>query len=142
VHVDDCQLLDIRTIFDHRGSISFIEAGIDIGFPIRRVYWTYDVPSRSTRAGHAHYRLEQIYVAISGSFDVLMDDGKMTRTIHMNHPDIGLALRPGIWRKIINFSSNACLMVLASDLYDESDYIRDYNEFLVAVASSAFSNNE
>lgn len=139
-HVNDCQLFDIRTIFDHRGSISFAEAGIDIEFPIRRVYWIYDVPSGSKRAGHAHYNLEQIYIAISGSFDVLIDDGEKKRTIHLNRPNRGLMLRSGIWREISNFSSNACLLVLTSDLYDETDYIRNYNAFLAAVQSGKFSN--
>lgn len=127
--VDDCRLVELRTVYDHRGSICFCEQGVDIEFPIRRVYWTYDVPSRASRAGHAHRQLRQLYVAVSGSFQVHLDDGVSQKVITLSHPNEGLLMVPGVWRELHGFSSNACLMVLASDLFDEADYIRTHEAF-------------
>ena len=129
-HVDDCRLMDLRTIHDQRGAISFVEAGVDVPFRVERVYWTYDVPSRASRAGHAHRTLYQLYVAMSGSFDVHLDDGRQQRVVTLRHPNEGLLMVPGIWRDLHGFSSNACLMVLASQLFDEADYIREHDQFL------------
>ena len=128
-HVDDCRVVELRTVYDHRGSISFCESGVDIEFPVKRVYWTYDVPSRASRAGHAHRQLQQLYVAVSGSFQVHVDDGERERVITLSHPNEGLLISPGLWRELHGFSSNACLLVLASELFDESDYIRDRDDF-------------
>jgi len=131
--IDDCTLQDIRRVRDRRGTLAFIEGGIDLGFEIKRIYYTYDVPSQSTRAGHAHRALRQMYIAVSGAFDVVLDDGRKRRTVTLNRPDVGLNLVPGIWREIVNFSTNAVLLVLASEHYDEADYIRRYADFKVAV---------
>jgi dTDP-4-dehydrorhamnose 3,5-epimerase-like enzyme len=131
--VDDCNLQSIRKAVDRRGTLAFVEGGLDIGFEIKRVYYTYDVPSQSTRAGHAHRALRQMYIAVSGAFDVVLDDGRMRRTVTLNRPDVGLTIVPGIWREIINFSTNAVLLVLASEHYDETDYIRRYADFRAAV---------
>jgi dTDP-4-dehydrorhamnose 3,5-epimerase-like enzyme len=128
-HVDDCQLFDLRSVFDHRGTIAIVEAGQDIGFEIQRMYWTFDIPSRATRAGHAHRALRQLYVAVSGSFDVHLYDGRNQRVVHLSRPDQGLTLGPGIWRELTRFSSNACLLVAASAHYDEADYIRELPDF-------------
>lgn len=131
--IDDCTLKSVRKSVDRRGTLAFLEGGVDTGFEIKRVYYTYDVPSQSTRAGHAHRALRQMYLALSGSFDVLLDDGKRRRTVTLNRPDVGLSLVPGIWREIHNFSTNAVLLVLASEHYDEADYIRRYSDFKAAV---------
>jgi WxcM-like, C-terminal len=129
-HVEDCRSVELRTVFDHRGSISFVESGVDFSFPIKRAYWTYDVPSRASRAGHAHRGLRQLYVAISGSFQVHLDDGVHQRVVALSHPNEGLLMVPGIWRELHGFSSNACLLVLASELFDEADYIREHTDFM------------
>jgi dTDP-4-dehydrorhamnose 3,5-epimerase-like enzyme len=139
--VDDCRLIELRSVYDQRGSISFVESGPDIPFPVRRVYLTYDIPSHATRAGHAHRALQQLYIAASGAFDVRLDDGHDTRTVTLNRPNAGLIIGPGIWRDLVNFSSNACLVVLASDLYDEADYIRGHADFTAAVAAGAFQGD-
>lgn len=131
--IDDCRLHPIRKVVDRRGTLAFIEGGSEFGFDIKRVYYTYDVPSQSTRAGHAHRALRQIYIALSGSFDVALNDGRHRRTVTLNRPDQGLELVPGIWRDIRNFSTNALLLVLASEHYDEADYIRRYADFKAAV---------
>lgn len=133
--VDDCRLLDIRTVFDHRGTIAIVENEIDIGFEIKRVYWTFDIPSQAVRAGHAHRSLQQLYVAVSGSFEVQLDDGQRQSSVRLYRPDQGLLLVPGIWREISHFSSNACLLVMASALYDEADYIREHRDFLAEKAA-------
>lgn len=131
--VDDCTLQPIRKVVDRRGTLAFLEGGIDLEFDIKRIYYIYDVPSQSTRAGHAHLALRQMYIALSGSFDVRLDDGRSRRTVTLNRPDIGLNLVPGIWRDVRNFSTNALLLVLASEHYDEADYIRRYADFKAAV---------
>lgn len=130
--IDDCRLIDLPKIQDHRGNLTFIEGSHHIPFDIQRVYYLYDVPGGSERGGHAHKALQQLIVAISGSFDIHLDDGYEKRTIHLNRSFLGLYLCPMIWREIDNFSSGAVCMVLASDYYDESDYYRDYELFLSA----------
>ncbi|MBL4811296.1 MAG: WxcM-like domain-containing protein [Rhodobacteraceae bacterium] len=138
--VDDCQLIDVRSVFDHRGAIAIIEGGMDIPFEIARVYMTYDIPTNATRAGHAHRALQQLYIAASGAFDVVLDDGQNTRTVTLRHPAQALYLGPGIWREIRNFSVNASLLVLASLHYDEADYVRDHGDFLQLANAGAFDD--
>lgn len=133
--LSDCRLIDLPKISDPRGNLTFIEGGSHIPFDIKRVYYLYDVPGGAERGAHGHRRLQQFIVAMSGSFDVILDDGYNKRTVHMNRSYYGLYVSPMMWRDITNVSSGAVLMVLASELYDESDYFRDYDQFIAAVRS-------
>ena len=133
--LSDCRIIDLPKISDPRGNLTFIEGGRHIPFKIKRVYYLYDVPGGAERGAHGHRRLQQFIVAMSGSFDVILDDGFATRTIHMNRSYYGLYVSPLMWRDITNVSSGAVLMVLASELYDESDYFRDYSQFLEVARS-------
>ena len=128
--IEDAVLIDIPKIVDPqgRGKLSFIEKDV-IPFSIKRVYYLYDVPSDSHRGGHAHKKLVQLMIPLSGSFEVLLDDGKKRKKVMLNKPDKGLLIPQGIWREMDNFSSGAICMVLASDNFDESDYFRDYDQF-------------
>ncbi len=128
--IDDVVVIDIPKIVDPkgRGKLSVIEKNI-IPFPIKRVYYLYDVPSDSYRGGHAHKKLLQFMIPLSGSFEVLLDDGVEKKKIMLNKPNKGLLIPQGIWREMDNFSSGAICMVLASEFYDESDYFRDYDQF-------------
>jgi len=117
-------------ITDERGCLSVIEGGIDIDFKIARVYFLYDLAEDAERAAHAHRELHQVYLPMSGSFDVHLTDGRFSETIRLDKPNCGLVIRPGVWRKINKFSPGAVCFVLASEVYLEEDYIRDYNEFL------------
>ena len=128
--IDDVVLIDIPKIVDPkgRGKLSVIEKDV-VPFSIKRVYYLYDVPSDSYRGGHAHKKLIQLMIPLSGSFEVLLDDGKKRKKIMLNKPDKGLLIPEGIWREMDNFSSGAICMVLASDNFDESDYFRDYDQF-------------
>ena len=128
--IEKCRQIELPKIEDSRGNLSYIEGGIHIPFDIRRVYYLYDVPGGSDRGSHAHKNLHQFIVAMSGSFDVLLDDGKEKKRFHLNRSYYGLYICPMMWRYLDNFSSGAVCMVLASDHYDEADYIRDYDEFL------------
>lgn len=130
--IDNCQILQLPKIADPRGNLTFIEGGSHIPFDIRRVYYLYDVPGGAERGGHAHKALHQLIIAMSGSFDVLLDDGKEKKRVHLNRSYSGLYVCPMIWRELDNFSSGSVCMVLASNIYDESDYYRDYNEFMRA----------
>lgn len=125
-----CQIVDLPKIQDPRGNLTFVESSRHIPFDIRRVYYLYDVPGGAERGGHAHKNLHQLIIAMSGSFDIHLDDGFSKKTIHLNRSYFGLYVCPMIWREIDNFSSGAVCMVLASDYYDESDYYRDYDQFL------------
>jgi len=127
--VYNCNVIELPKIYNRAGNITPINGNIDIPFNIRRIYYLYDVPGGETRGGHAHYELQQIIVAASGSFDVILDDGKNKKAITLNRPNFGLFVTPGIWRELINFSSGAVLLVLASMPYTEDDYIRDYKTF-------------
>lgn len=128
--IDSCTIFDLPKINDPRGNLTFVESNRHIPFAIQRVYYLYDVPGGSVRGGHAHKALHQLIIAISGSFDIHLDDGYAKKTVHMNRSYSGLYVCPMIWREIDNFSSGAVCMVLASDYYDEVDYYRDYNEFV------------
>lgn len=126
----DISLLNLPKIQDPRGNLSVIENGT-IPFDIKRVYYLYDVPSGAYRGGHAHEELLQFLIPLSGSFDVILKDGKNVKTVTLNKPNKGLLIVPGIWREINNFSSGAVCLVLASTKFDESDYIRDFEEFML-----------
>ena len=125
-----CKLISLPKIQDPRGNLTFIEGGSHIDFDIQRVYYLYDVPGGSSRGGHAHKALRQLIIAMSGSFDVLLDDGHEKKTFHLNRSYVGLYVCPMIWRELDNFSSGSVCMVLASNRYDEGDYYRDYDQFL------------
>lgn len=124
----DVKIIDIPKITDPRGNLAVIE-GDTIPFKMERVYYLYDVPSTSQRGGHAHKELRQLIIALSGSFDVVLDDGKEQKTITLNKPDKGLLIPTMVWRELENFSSGSVCMVVASMEFTEDDYIRDYNEF-------------
>lgn len=128
--VTDAKIITIPKIEDRRGNLSVVEEFKDIPFNIARAYWVYDVPGGESRGGHAHKRLKQFVVALSGSFTVTLDDGRERKTFLLNHPYQGLEIETGIWRTLDDFSSGAVCLVLASEVYDEEDYIRDYDEFL------------
>ncbi|RYE41860.1 MAG: WxcM-like domain-containing protein [Hyphomicrobiales bacterium] len=130
--IDTCELLALPKISDPRGNLTFVESRRHIPFAIERVYYLYDVPQGSERGGHAHRALHQLLIATSGSFDVHLDDGRSKKTVHLNRSFQGLYVCPMIWREIDNFSSGAVCMVLASAYYDESDYYRNYPEFVKA----------
>jgi len=133
MRIAKCHLVDLPKINDPRGNLTFIEGGRHVPFGIRRVYYLYDVPGGAERGGHAHKELHQLIVAMSGSFDVILDDGREKKRIHLNRSYTGLYVCPMIWRELDNFSSGSVCMVLASNHYDESDYYRDYPEFLKAI---------
>lgn len=128
-----CKIVDLPKIEDPRGNLTFIEGGQHIPFDIKRVYYLYDVPGGSSRGGHAHKALHQLLIAMSGSFDILLDDGEEKVKYHMNRSYYGLYIPPMTWREIDNFSSGSVCMVLASAHYEEADYFRDYSEFCKAL---------
>lgn len=136
--LNDCKLVDLPKISDPRGNLSFIEGGQHIPFEIKRVYYLYDVPGGSDRGSHAHKNLHQFIVAMSGSFDVVLDDGNQKQRFHLNRSYYGLYVCPMMWRDLDNFSSGAVCMVLASERYVESDYIRDYDKFLKSAQGGTF----
>jgi len=131
--LNDCRIIELPKIADPRGNLTFIEGDHHVPFDIRRVYYLYDVPGGAERGGHAHKELSQLIVAMSGSFDVLLDDGREKRRFHLNRSYYGLYVCPMIWRELDNFSSGSVCMVLASNRYDEADYYRNYDQFLKAL---------
>jgi dTDP-4-dehydrorhamnose 3,5-epimerase-like enzyme len=131
--IDQCKIIELPKISDPRGNLTFIEGHNHIPFNIARVYYLYDVPGGAERGGHAHKELSQLIVAMSGSFDVVLDDGKKKKRVHLNRSYYGLYVCPMIWRELDNFSSGSVCMVLASNKYDEADYYRDYNQYLSAL---------
>lgn len=133
--LSECRLIELPKITDPRGNLTAVEGGIQIPFEIRRVYYLYDVPGGATRGGHAHKALEQLIIAMSGSFDVALDDGREQRRFHMNRSYYGLYVCPMTWRELDNFSSGSVCLVLASQKYTEDDYYRDHTEFLRAVGA-------
>lgn len=131
--LSNCKIVDLPKIADPRGNLTFIEGERNIPFDIKRVYYLYDVPGGATRAGHGHKTLQQLIIAMSGSFDVTLDDGTERQRYHLNRSYNGLYVCSMMWREIDNFSSGSVCMVLASDFFDESDYFRYYDDFLEAV---------
>ncbi len=128
--LNDCRIIELPKIADPRGNLTFVEGSNHIPFDIRRVYYLYDVPGGSDRGAHAHRQLHQFVIAMSGSFDIVLDDGDRQRRFHLNRSYYGLYICPMMWRKLDNFSSGAVCMVLASETYTVEDYIRDHDEFL------------
>lgn len=128
--LNDCKIIELPKISDPRGNLSFIESGQHIPFDIKRVYYLYDVPGGSERGSHAHKNLYQFIVAMSGSFDVVLDDGREKKRFHLNRSYNGLYICPMIWRELDNFSSGAVCLVLTSEHFSEADYIRDYQQYL------------
>ena len=129
MELEKCRIINFPQVNDARGNLSFIEERKNIPFELKRVYYLYDVPSGAKRGGHAHIALESVIIALSGSFDVKLDDGFNKKSFFLNRPHYGLFIPAGIWRGIENFSSNSIALVLASNLYVESDYIRNYRAF-------------
>jgi hypothetical protein len=130
MEISSCKKINLPKIVDNRGNISVIEENRQIPFTIKRVYYLYDVPSGESRGGHAHRKLEQLIVSTSGSFNIIIDNGKSRKKFHLNRPNIGLYIPPMNWRELENFSAGSVCLVLASEVFDESDYIRDYDEFI------------
>lgn len=128
--VFDCSIIDVSKVHNVAGNITVVENGKNIPFDVKRIYYLYDVPGGQVRGGHAHFELEQYIIAASGSFDILLDDGKNRKTVTLNRPNFALHILPGLWRELDNFSSGSISLVLASHTYDEKDYIRNYSEFL------------
>jgi hypothetical protein len=126
----DCTVIELPKIHNRAGSITPIENNLDIPFEVKRIYYLYDIPGGEARGGHAHKNLKQLLIAAAGSFDILLDDGKCRKVMHLNRPYIGLLIVPGIWRELMNFSSGSICLVLVSHLYNEKDYIRIYKEFI------------
>lgn len=127
--INNCILYTFPKIHDRRGNLTFVEGAKHIPFKIKRIYYLYDVPGGSKRGGHAHKNLNQILIALSGSFDVILYDGKEKKTVHLNSPQQGLIIVPMVWREIKNFSSGAVCLVLASEYYSEDDYFRTLKSF-------------
>jgi hypothetical protein len=128
--VYDCHVLELNKIHNPAGNITIVEGDINVPFNIRRIYYLYDIPGGESRGGHAHKELQQLIFASSGSFEVLLDDGKNKKIVRLNRPNYGLLVVPGIWRELFEFSSGAICTVLASHKYSESDYFRDYTSFI------------
>lgn len=131
--IENCRIIELPKIADPRGNLTFIEGRQHIPFDIRRVYYTYDVPGGAERGGHAHKALSQLIIAMSGSFDVILDEGGEKKRFHLNRSYQGLYVCPMIWRALDNFSSGSVCLVLASSVYDESDYYRDYPDYIAAL---------
>jgi uncharacterized RmlC-like cupin family protein len=127
----NCNVVELPKIHNVAGNITIIQNGVTQPFNVRRVYYLYDVPGGSDRGGHAHKNLEQLIIAASGSFEVVLDDGTNKKVIELNRPYYALYVKPGIWREIINFSSGAICLVLASEKFDPHDYLRNYQEFIM-----------
>jgi hypothetical protein len=126
----NCCVIELNKVHNRSGNLTSVEDNMDIPFNVKRLYYLYDVPGGAERGGHAHKELHQLIVAASGCFDVVLDDGKNKKVIELNRPYFGLYVVPGIWRELINFSSGAICLVLASEKYDVKDYIREYEVYL------------
>jgi len=131
---DKAHIIGLPKIVDPRGNLTVAEQQINVPFNIARVYWTYDIPAGERRGGHAHRTCQEVIIAVSGSFDVMVDDGMgNTETFHLNHPYQGLYVGTGVWRTLEDFSSGAVCLVLASELFDEDEYLYEYDDFLAFV---------
>ena len=128
--VYDCCVIPLSKIHNRAGNITIVENDENIPFQVKRIYYLYDIPGGETRGGHAHKALHQLIVATSGSFDVMLDDGKNRKIVRLDRPNYGLLIVPGIWRELMEFSSGSVCLVLASNKYDELDYIRSYPKFI------------
>jgi hypothetical protein len=128
--VYDCVILPLSKIHNRAGNITIVEGQKNVPFAVRRIYYLYDIPGGEDRGGHAHKELYQLIVAASGSFNVMLDDGENKKIVMLNRPDYGLMVVPGIWRELFEFSSGAICLVLASQKYDNEDYIRQYDDFV------------
>ena len=124
------KIIDLPRIYDPRGNLTVVEQLKEVPFDIKRVYRTYDVPGGESRGGHAHKKCQSFIIAVSGSFTVRLDDGHKHETYHLNHPYQGLLINTGVWRTLEDFSSGAVCLALASELFDENDYIREYDDFI------------
>ena len=129
MNISDVRLINLPKISDPRGNLSFVEQGNHIPFEIKRTYWIYDVPGGESRGGHAYKETDEFIIAISGSFDVVVDDGKNRKTLTLNRSYFGLYIPRGLWRTIENFSTNSLALEFASTSYDRSDYVEDYVEY-------------
>lgn len=129
MNIAECKIINLPKIGDHRGNLSFVEEQNHIPFAVRRTYWIYDVPGGEFRGGHAYRNNEEFIIALSGSFDVVIDDGKEKHVYSLNRSYYGLYVSNGLWRELENFSTNSLALILASTSYDVGDYIRDYAEF-------------
>ena len=127
--VNTIELIKLAVIDDIRGNLAFLQND-NLPFELKRVYYLYDVPSSASRGGHSHKEQNEILIALSGSFEVIVNDGTTKKTFFLNKPNLGLYIKPGIWRELENFSSGAVCLVIASDVFEEEDYIREYDEFL------------
>lgn len=127
--VYECSIIHLPKVHNQAGNLTALENKKNIPFDVRRVYYLYDVPGGAERGGHGHKKLQQFIISLSGSFDVLINDGTNKKVVRLDRPYIGLHIIPGIWRELLNFSSGAICLVLASEKYDEADYIRDYETF-------------
>ncbi len=125
----DCNVIPLNKIHNRSGNITIVEGQTNVPFDVKRVYYLYDIPSGAVRGGHAHKKLYQLIIAASGSFNILLDDRNNKKIVTLNKPDVGLLVVPGIWRELIEFSSGSICLVLASEIYIEEDYIRDFNIF-------------
>lgn len=128
--VYDCNLIQLPKVVNPAGNITAVNNYQEIPFSIKRVYYLYDIPGGEARGAHAHKELQQLIIAASGSFDIILNDGRIKRTIHLNRPNFGLYMPAGLWRELDNFSSGSICLVLASHPYDKDDYIRDYSEYI------------
>ena len=134
MNLNDCKLIELPKIADARGNLTFVEGGRHVPFDIKRVFYLYDVPGGADRAGHALKKCDQFLIAMSGSFDVVLDDGLGKKRIHLNRSYYGLHIPPMIWRELDNFSSGSVCLALASTAYDATDYYREHADFLKALA--------
>ena len=130
ISVYDCSIIELKKISDRKGNLTPVYSQLTLPFDIKRVFYLYDIPGGESRGAHAHKECHQFLIAASGAFEVVLDDGKNKRTVQLNRPFYGLHIPPGVWAAEQSFSSGAICLVLASEKYDESDYIRDYQEFL------------
>lgn len=128
--IDDVKIIELPRFNDPRGNLSFVEQSKHIPFDIKRTYWIYDVPGGECRGGHAYINTQEFIVALSGSFDVIVDDGKNKKKFSLNRSYYGLYIPKGLWREMVDFSTNSFALEFASTEYSKNDYIRDYNEFL------------